>query len=99
MAHIATQFPTFRILVCGGEDHLTQDNFNKYHVEVDGTGGFTTIHRHELTYDLMVKFTSGDETQVRDALDTVLIHRQFFARELDSILKSDLQSAYWNGSK
>ena len=99
MAHIATQFPTFRILVCGGEDHLTQDNFNKYHVEVDGPGGFTTIHRHEVTYDLMVQLTSGDEAQVRDALDTILIHRKFLARELGSILDNKLESSHWLDSQ
>ena len=93
MAQIVKQFPTFRLLLISVDDHLTQENFNKCHVEVDGPGGFTVIHRHELTYDLAVKLTSGDEAQVRDALDTILIHRKFLARELESILDNKLESS------
>ena len=95
---INKQFPTFRLLIYG-ESPITQHNINKCYVEIDGTGGYTIIQHHELNYDLMVQLTSNDETQVRNALDTVLTHRQFIANELGSILKSDLQSTYWNGSK
>lgn len=93
MAQIVKQFSTFRLLLISVDDHLTQENFNKYHIEVDGPGGFTTIHRHEVTYDLMVQLTSSDEAQVRDALDTILIHREFLARELRSILDNKLESS------
>lgn len=95
---INKQFPTFRLLIYG-ESPITQHNIDKCYVEIDGTGGYTIIQHHELNYGLMVQLTSNDETQVRNALDTVLTHRQFIANELGSILKSDLQSTYWNGSK
>jgi hypothetical protein len=95
MSTFKKQFPTFRVLylIKTLEEQITPENFNKCHVEVDGPGGFTVIHRHELTYDLAVQLTSGDEAQVRDALDTILIHRKFLARELGSILDNKLESS------
>lgn len=97
MSTFKKQFPTFRILylIKTSEEKITPENFNKCYVEVDGPGGFTVIHSHELTYDLAVQLTSGDEAQVRDALDTILIHRKFIARELESILDSKLVSEYY----
>lgn len=76
----------------GPEGDITPENIDKCRVEVDGTGGNTYIRPHELTYDLWVQLTSENEAQVREALDSILVYRKFYANDLESILKSNLKS-------
>lgn len=95
MSLISKQFPKFRILYVQPEEGITQENFNEYHIEVDGPGGYTIIRQHELTFDLATQITSDDESKVRDALNTILIYRKALANDIESILKNELVSEYW----
>lgn len=85
MAIVKKQFSTFTVSYADVE--IDSDNF-KYGIDINGhNGGWGHIWPHELSFTLAQKLRSDDEDQVREALDSVIGNRRYWANELESTLK------------
>ena len=88
MGYITKNFSTFSISYV--DVKITEDNFHKYGYDVEGKCGYVGIHTNELTYELSLQLRSDDENQVRDALDTIIRYRMFWANMLSSMLQQEV---------
>lgn len=87
MAIIRKQFSTFAIEYVNME--ITIDNFHKFGVDIEtlDENNWAHIRPGEMTYHTALQFRSDDEQQVRDAIDTIVNNRRFWADQLASFLK------------
>lgn len=80
-------FRNFKLLV-NIEEQVSSDNFFKFHFYVKSLDDrlLAIISSGELSLDIAKALSEGNEDEVKNALNTVIINRQFWLENLKSIV-------------